>query len=80
MSTVIQDAIISSIAQSMNPMNAMTNQFMSAQVEQMRKDNTGRTSELIDSVAAKLLAAKRTENMPQSVITAYEKLLASLTS
>ena len=78
MSSPITQALVANIAASMDPMNAMTRQFMAAQVDQMQKQNAALTSELVESVAAKLKAAYTNEE-PPAVKNAYEKLLASLT-
>ena len=71
----LQEALMSSFTAKLDPNAVAVRQLMSAQIATMEQDLKDRKAESIEKYEAMLRNAIE-RDAPQSVITAYEKLLA----
>lgn len=74
----ISDALASSVAASVNPLNGIVTKMAGSVVESQETEAVKAKATAIEEIEQKLVAAKDRQ-APASVIGAYEKLLARLT-
>lgn len=79
MANPLTEAVIGSITSQLDPSNKAVRELMSAMTEEKRQDVVERQGETIENIARKLSKAID-DHASQSVIGAYEKLLAKAQS
>jgi hypothetical protein len=80
MSSPLTDAVISSMASSLNPENARVAEFMSETTAKLSVDTQVLKAEAITNVAKLYAQAKSNQDTPASVLDAYDRILAKLSS